>query len=81
MDKPKIVFAGVDAGAKVFVELKGRQVVAALATTRMQNNDARTLIAHRVVELCRCRILHPKRAASGPIWFGGLKIGEHRCRG
>jgi hypothetical protein len=50
IDKPKIVFAGVVAGAKIFVELKGTPVVAALASAVKQNNNARTLIAPRLVE-------------------------------
>jgi hypothetical protein len=33
IDKPKMVLAGVEAGAKIFVELKGELVVAAIATT------------------------------------------------
>jgi len=63
MDKSKIVFAGVDAGAKMFVELKGESGVAEAAAMKPINN-ARTRIALGVTESCTCRIFHQKRAAS-----------------
>jgi hypothetical protein len=81
MDKPKMAFAGVDAGAKMFVELRGEPGEAAPATVMKEINNATSLIASRVVELCRCRIFHIKRAASDAVWFGALEIGEHHCPG
>ena len=66
MDKPKMVFAGVDAGAKIFVELNGESGAAAAAAMK-QNNDARVLIALLVAELCPCRIFHTTRAASAAV--------------
>jgi hypothetical protein len=53
MDRPKIVFAGVDAGAKIFVELNEESAVAAATTVRKLNNKAKIRIALRVAELCR----------------------------
>jgi hypothetical protein len=53
MDKPKIVFAGVDAGAKILVELIGESAVAEAATTTKQNKNAKIRIAVRLAELCR----------------------------
>ena len=51
MERPKMVFAGVDAGAKIFAELNGNPVVAALASVVTQNNNA-SLIAPGLIELC-----------------------------
>jgi len=43
MDKPKMVFAGVVAGAKIFVELKGEPAgSAAAAKATQQNKKANT---------------------------------------
>jgi hypothetical protein len=52
MDKPKIVFAGVDAGAKIFVELNGDWGAEA-ATAMNEKNNAKVVIALRVAELVR----------------------------
>ena len=49
MGRPKMVLAGVDAGARIFVELKGNPVVAALAIA-VTHSDARTLFAPRRVK-------------------------------
>ena len=76
-----MVLAGVDAGARMFVELKGELAKALLATAMKQINDATTLIAPRVVESCRCRIFHTKRAGSDAVWFGALETGNHQCSG
>jgi hypothetical protein len=59
MDKPKMVFAGVDAGAKIFVELDGESGAAAAAATK-QSKTAKILIAFRVAELCPRRIVIQK---------------------
>jgi len=67
MDNPKMVFAGVDAGAKIFVELNVEPGVAAAATAMKQTNNAKIRIALCVAELCRCRISHTKRAASAAV--------------
>jgi hypothetical protein len=73
MDRSKMVFAGVDAGAKMFVELKGDPGEAAPASVVKQiNNNARILIASRMVKLCRFRMFHTKRAASDAVWLGVL---------
>ena len=56
MDKPKIVFAGVDAGAKMLVELNGESAVAEAASAVKQNKKAKIRIALPLAELCRCRI-------------------------
>jgi hypothetical protein len=66
-----MVFAGVDAGAKIFVELTGEPGVAAAATAMKQNNNAKVRIALRVAELCRCRIFHTRRAASAAVCLAG----------
>jgi hypothetical protein len=62
MDKPKMVLAGVDAGAKMFVDLNGEPGVAAAATAVKQHNSATMTIALRVAWLCWCRIPHTKGA-------------------
>jgi hypothetical protein len=65
----------------MFVELKSEPGEAAPASVVKQINNATTLIASRVVELCRCRIFHTKRAAPDAVWFGALEIGEPEWRG
>jgi hypothetical protein len=67
MDKPKMVFAGVDAGAKIFVELNGEPGVAAPATAMKQTNNAKIRIVLYVADLCGCRIFHSERAASAAV--------------
>jgi hypothetical protein len=61
MDNPKMVFAGVDAGAKIFVELNGESG-AAVAAAMKQYNRAKFRIPLRVVELCPYRMFHTGRA-------------------
>jgi hypothetical protein len=65
MDKPKMVFAGVDAGAKMFVELNGESAAAAAATAMKQYNRAKVRIPLRVVELCPYRMFHTGRVRIG----------------
>jgi hypothetical protein len=48
-DKPKMVFAGVDAGAKMFVELN-RESGAAAAAAMKHTNNPKIRIALRRVE-------------------------------
>jgi hypothetical protein len=66
MDKPKMVFAGVDAGAKIFVELSGESGAAAAAAMK-QNSNTRLLVALRAAEFFPCRIFHKGRAASAAV--------------
>ena len=54
IDKPKIVFAGVDAGAKIFVELTGESGPARATAAMKQNSKAKIRIVLRVAKLCRC---------------------------
>jgi hypothetical protein len=77
MDKPKIVLAGVDAGAKILVELTGESAVAEAATAMKQNKSAKIRSALRLAELCRCRIFHLQRAAIGCRLFGGWALSSH----
>jgi len=65
MDKPKMVFAGVDAGAKIFVELNGEAGAAAAATAMKQYNRAKFRIPFRVAELFPYRMFHTRRARIG----------------
>jgi hypothetical protein len=58
MDKPKMVFAGVDAGAKMFVELNGEAAAAAAAAVMKQYNRAKFRIPLRVAELFPYRMFH-----------------------
>src|SRR5271154_6768531 len=68
MDKPNMALAGVDAGAKTFVELKGESGAAA-ADARKQNNDARILTVLLVAELSPCRIFIQKEPHRRPfVW-------------
>jgi hypothetical protein len=61
MDKPKMVWAGVDAGAKIFVELNGEAAAAAMK----QYNRAKFRIPLRVAELFPYRMFHTGRARIG----------------
>jgi hypothetical protein len=56
MDNPKMVFAGVDAGAKIFVELSGELAGSAAATTIDQNRNTNILAAHRMTVFSPDRI-------------------------
>jgi hypothetical protein len=67
MDKPKMVLAGVDAGAKMLVELTGEPDVAAAAIVIKQNNNAKIRIAPGRAELCAYRIFHTKRVLSAAV--------------
>jgi hypothetical protein len=49
MDNPKIVFAGVDAGAKISVELNRESGEAAAVTATKQNNKAKIAVTLRVL--------------------------------
>src|SRR5579872_58937 len=71
MDKPKMVFAGVDAGAKIFVELNGELGMAADAAME-QNSNARLLVALRVAQLFPCRMFHKGRARSAAVCLAAL---------
>jgi hypothetical protein len=64
MDKPKMVWAGVDAGAKIFVELNGESGAAA-AVAMKQYNRAKFRIPLRVAELFPYRMFHTGRARIG----------------
>jgi hypothetical protein len=69
IDKPKMVFAGVDAGAKILVELNGKSCSAAAAAMK-QNNNPRILIALRVAELCPSSISIQKETHRLPfVWW------------
>ena len=75
MDKPKMVFAGVDAGEKIFVELNGESGAAA-AAAMTQNHNAGNLIALRVAELCPCRIFIQEEPHRLPfVWRCGHPAG------
>jgi len=67
MDKPKMVLAGVDAGAKMLVELTGKSDVAAAAIVMKQNNKAKIRIAPGRAELCAYRIFHTERVPSAAV--------------
>jgi hypothetical protein len=73
MDKPKIVLAGVDAGAKILVELTGESAVAEAATAMKQNKSAKIRIARRLAELCRYRIFHLERAVSVAVCLAAVR--------
>jgi hypothetical protein len=62
MDKPKMVFAGVEAGAKIFVELNGESGAAAAASALKQKRHAKFFAAFFVAELFPCRMFHKSRA-------------------
>jgi hypothetical protein len=50
-DNPKIVFAGVEAGAKIFVELNGEVAGSAAAATVMDNKrNAKISSARRMIK-------------------------------
>jgi len=68
-----MVFAGVDAGAKIFVELNGDSGVAAAATVKQNNND-RILVALRIAQLCPCRMFHTRRAPSASVCLAALTL-------
>jgi hypothetical protein len=61
-----MLLAGVVAGAKILVELKGESGVAAAAVATKQNHDSKILITLRLA------MLHTKRAASAAVLFGGV---------
>ena len=62
MDKPKIVFAGVDAGAKIFVELNGESGAAAAAVATKQKRPATFRSARLVAGLHPYCMFHRGRA-------------------
>lgn len=64
-----MVFAGVDAGAKIFVELNGEPGVVAAAAMK-QNSNARILVALRVAQLCR--MFHKGRARAAAVCLAAL---------
>jgi hypothetical protein len=51
-----MVLAGVDAGAKMLVELNRESVIAEAAGAIRHNKNAKIRIALPLAELCRCRI-------------------------
>ena len=55
-DNPKIVFAGVDAGAKILVELTGEPAGSAAAATMYQKKSATAWNTQRVTRICPYRI-------------------------
>jgi hypothetical protein len=74
MDKSKMVFAGVDAGAKIFVELTGDPGVAAAPNAIKQSDNAKIRIALRVAEFCRCRIFQTRRVVSAAVCWAVSNI-------
>ena len=56
MDRPKMAFAGVDAGAKILVELNGDSVAAAADTARKEKINAKIRASLCVAKLCWCLI-------------------------
>lgn len=74
MDKPKMVFAGVDAGAKMFVELTGGPGTAAAPIARKPHNNKKIQTAVRGAELCWCRISHRKRVPSSAVCLAVLEV-------
>jgi hypothetical protein len=62
-----MLFAGVDAGAKMLVELNGESALAEAATAIKHNKNAKIRIALRLAGLCRCGIFHLKRSASAAV--------------
>jgi hypothetical protein len=55
-ENPKIVLAGADAGAKIFVELSGKLAGSAAATAIDQNRNMNTSTARRMTGFCPDRI-------------------------
>src|SRR5215467_8304873 len=72
-DNPKMAFAGVDAGAKMFVELNGASAASANAADAHQNRNTR-MVRNTGVFLCLletpCRgvAISPAESESGPKW-------------
>jgi hypothetical protein len=64
-----MLFAGVDAGANIFVELSESAVAAAPVAIK-KNSDAKTCIALRKAALFRCCMFHRRRAAPVAICWG-----------
>ena len=62
-----MVFAGEEAGAKIFVELKGGPGVAAPATAMKKSNKPKTRIFIGVATLCRCLIFIQKLQGSAGL--------------
>jgi hypothetical protein len=66
IDKSKMAFAGVDAGAKMFVELKGESGAAAAAIVKKQKRHAPCNV-RLLAELYPYRMFHTGRACTGAV--------------
>ena len=74
-DKPKMVFAGVEAGAKIFVELNGESGAAAAVATKLKK-PATFRRARPVAELRPYCMFHTERALPGAVCWPRGRLGN-----